>query len=225
MTTTLSRFAALTAGLLFGLTDAHVEAVAWPCAALNVIPAAIPILLATRLAWRFALDGGARRLGAMTLLMVASLTFKEAASGIALVLGATLLTARDRRDGWSRRDRQIVLTIAVQAGIVLLQYLARNNVAGVAGGAMVTTVAAAVHANAYLASHVPVSGIWLPLILAALVALVVFVAFPMSSLASALARAPLVHEAATHVSRHELVNFVTGRSVQTYSAGWHGQIA
>ena len=175
MTTTRSRFAALTAGLLFGLTDAHVEAVAWPCAALNVIPAAIPILLATRLAWRFALDGGAWRLGAMTLLMVASLTFKEAAYGIPLVLGATLLTARDRRDGWSRRDRQIVLTIAVQAGIVLFHYLARNNVAGVAGGAMVTTVAAAVHANAYLASHVPVSGIWLPLILAALVALVVFV--------------------------------------------------
>ena len=50
MTTTRSRFAALTAGLLFGLTDAHVAAVAWPCAALNVIPAAIPILLAPWLA-------------------------------------------------------------------------------------------------------------------------------------------------------------------------------
>ena len=175
MTTTRSRFAAFTAGMLFGLTDAHVGAVAWPCAALNVIPAAIPILLATRLAWRFALDGGAWRLGAMTLLMVASLTFKEAAYGIPLVLGATLLTARDRRDGWSRRDLQIVLTIAAQAGIVLFHYLSRNNVQGVAGGALATTVTAAVHAAGYLASHVPVSGIWMPLILAALVALVVFI--------------------------------------------------
>lgn len=113
------------AGLLYGLGSAHVEAVLWPAAALNVLPAALCLLCGGLWLWRWAEGAGWRWYGAGLLAFLASLWFREAAYHLPLVLVAGVLCLRDA-NGCRRSWRESAVALAPFAVLMVAHYLFLN---------------------------------------------------------------------------------------------------
>jgi hypothetical protein len=117
--------AAVLAGLLYGCGSAHVEAVLWPAAALNALPAALFLLLGGLALLRWAEGGGRRWWWGGFAAFLLSMTFREAAYHLPLVLlagGLVLRSPVGRRRSWG----ELALAVLPFAAAIGAHYLWLN---------------------------------------------------------------------------------------------------
>lgn len=117
--------AATLAGLLYGVGAAHVEAVLWPAAALNALPAALFLLLSGWSLLRWAEGGGLGWTVAALAGFVASMLFREAAYHLPLLVLAAWACLTDAA-GRRRPVRELLAVFVPMALMVVAHYVWLN---------------------------------------------------------------------------------------------------
>jgi hypothetical protein len=118
-----SALAGLGAALLFATTPATAEAVVWPSASLNVLPAALCVAAAGLALRRWLEGGGAQSFAALLAAFTASLLFREAAYHLVVLLPAA---AWILRASGGLRPARLAAGFASLAALVLAHFLFLN---------------------------------------------------------------------------------------------------